>query len=102
MRDSCVQCGLWFEREPGYWVGAVIVNTTVIFATFIFTFGGMVFMTWPDVAWPAVLVVTAAVNVAVPILFYPISKTIWAALELSWHPLEPDEIAAASDRITAA
>jgi hypothetical protein len=34
MRDHCPSCGLAFEREPGYWVGAVIINTIVIFATF--------------------------------------------------------------------
>ena len=87
------------EREPGYWVGAVTINTVVIFATFLVTFGGMVVLTWPDVPWVTVLVVTLAVNLIVPTVFYPISKTLWLAFELSWHPLEPDEIDAAAARI---
>lgn len=99
MKEHCSRCGLRFEREPGYWVGAVIINTTVIFATFLVVFGGMVLLTWPDVPWPAVLGATALANVIIPVVFYPLSKTVWLALEMSWHPLEPDEIEAADSRI---
>jgi uncharacterized protein (DUF983 family) len=100
MRETCAACGLQFEREPGYWVGAVIINTTVIFATFLVVFGGLVLATYPDVPWGLVLVVTALANVIIPIAFYPISKSLWAGMELSWHQLEPDEIEAAARRLT--
>ncbi len=43
---------------------------------------------------------TIAANILVPVWFYPVSKTLWMALELSWHPLEEDERAAASARAT--
>jgi hypothetical protein len=99
MNENCERCGLHFEREPGYWVGAMIINTTVIFATFLVTFGGLVLATWPDVPWTTVLVITLAVNLIVPTVFYPLSKTIWLALEMSWHPLEPEEIQAAEARV---
>lgn len=99
MKEHCDSCGLIFEREPGYWVGAVIINTTVIFGTFIVIFGGMVLLNYPDVPWGLVLGVTIAANVAIPVLFYPISKSLWTGLELSWHPLEPHEIAAAEARV---
>lgn len=77
----------------------MIINTTVIFATFLVVFGGMVLLTWPDVPWALVFTVTVVANVAIPIAFYPLSKTLWLALELSWHPLEPDEIEAAASRV---
>ncbi len=102
MKDYCGGCGLRFEREPGYWVGAVIINTIVIFATFLLVFGGMVLLTWPDVPWVAVFVVTVVANLIIPIVFYPLSKTVWSALELSWHSLEPDEIEAADQRLATA
>ena len=100
MREACSGCGLQFEREPGYWVGAVIINTTVIFATFLVVFGGLVLVTYPDVPWGMVLVVTALANVIIPIVFYPISKSLWAGMELSWHQLETHEIEAAARRIS--
>jgi hypothetical protein len=99
MREHCSQCGLRFEREPGYWVGAVIINTAVIFVTFLLVFGGMALVTFPNVSWGLVLGVTAVANVVIPIVFYPISKSVWLGMELSWHPLEDEEIEAASLRI---
>jgi hypothetical protein len=99
MMKSCAGCGLEFEREPGYWVGAVVINTTVIFATFLVVFGSMVLLTYPDVPWGMVLIVTALANVIIPIVFYPISKSLWSGMELSWHQLEPEEIAAAARRV---
>lgn len=98
IKHHCDLCGLEFEREEGYWVGAVIVNTTVVFATFIAMFVSLVVMTWPDVPWGVVMGVTVVANAAIPVAFYPISKTVWLALELSWHPLEPEEIDAAARR----
>lgn len=98
MTEHCRRCGIEFEREEGYWVGAMIINTTLTFATFLVVFGGSIILTWPDVPWTAVLVVTIAANILIPVWFYPISKTLWMAFELSWHPLEEDEVAAASAR----
>jgi hypothetical protein len=90
-------CGLVFEREEGYWVGAVVVNTAVTFAAFVLTFVTAVLVTWPEVPWGWVTGVTVAVNLVIPILFYPISKSLWLGLELSWHPPEPGELTPASD-----
>lgn len=98
MHEFCPNCGLRFEREPGYWVGAVIINTAVIFATFLVVFGGMVLLTFPGVPWGLVLGVTLVANIAIPVVFYPISKSLWLAMELSWHPLEAEEIESAATR----
>lgn len=98
MKETCQQCGLHFEREDGYWSGALIINTTVTFASFLLVFVGGTLITWPEVPWGALMATTIVINAAIPVLFYPQSKTTWSALEMSWHPLEPDEIAAAAAR----
>jgi hypothetical protein len=95
----CDSCGLRFEREQGYWVGALIINTAVTFATFLVLFVGGMALTWPDVPWGVIAAVTLVSMILVPLLFYPLSKTIWMALELSWHPLEDQEVADAAARI---
>lgn len=100
MKESCSGCGLKFEREPGYWVGATAINTAVIFGTFLIAFAVGIITTWPDVPWVWLLIGLAAVNVSVPVLFYPISKTLWSALELGWNAMDDDEIAAAEERLT--
>jgi uncharacterized protein (DUF983 family) len=99
LRVHCDSCGLRFEREQGYWVGALIINTAVTFATFLVLFVGGMALTWPDVPWGVIAAVTLVSMILVPLLFYPLSKTIWMALELSWHPLEDQEVADAAARI---
>jgi uncharacterized protein (DUF983 family) len=99
LKAHCGACGLKFEREPGYWAGALIVNTAVIFATFVVTFGAGILITWPDVPWTGFLIVLVVINGLVPVFFYPQSKTVWSAMELGWNPLEPEEIEAAARRV---
>jgi uncharacterized protein (DUF983 family) len=98
LEESCDRCGLGFEREPGYWVGALIINTTITFASFLVLFVGGIVAFWPDVPWGALMVVTIGVNAVLPVIMYPLSKTMWMALELSWHPLEAGEIEEAAQR----
>ena len=98
LKKYCGSCGLEFEREPGYWAGALIVNTAFIFATFVVTFGAGILITWPDVPWTALLITLLLINGLVPVLFYPQSKTVWSAMELGWNPLQAEEIEAAANR----
>jgi hypothetical protein len=98
MKEDCSQCCIHFEREEGYWVGALIINTTVTFATFLVIFVSGILITWPDVPWTVVGVVTIVANGLIPVAFYPVSKSLWLALEMGWHPLEPEEVEAAGVR----
>ena len=85
LRENCSGCGLHFEREEGYWVGALIINTAVAFGTFLVLFVGGIVLTWPDVPWTVLGVVTLVAMAIVPLLFYPLSKTIWMAIEMTWN-----------------
>jgi hypothetical protein len=98
MKDNCDQCGLRFEREEGYWVGALIINTTVTFGSFLVMFVGGILITWPEVPWTALGLITIAANGVIPVAFYPVSKSLWLALEMGWHPLEQREIEEATRR----
>ena len=41
-------------------------------------------------AWVAVGVIVATA-VVVPLAFYPVSKTLWSAIDLAMRPLEPED-----------
>ena len=99
MTADCPRCGHHFEREEGYWLGAIIVNTVVTFGLFIAIGVGIVLATWPDVPWNTLLIVTLVFNGLFPLFFYPFSKTIWVALDLVFRPLEAAEVAAARQRL---
>jgi uncharacterized protein (DUF983 family) len=81
MVDDCPRCGLHFEREAGYWVGALAVNIAFVFAVFTVAFALILVFTVPDVPVGPTLAVLVPVMVVGPVLFYPWSKTIWMAVD---------------------
>jgi hypothetical protein len=91
MAERCPHCGFRYERESGYWVGAIIINTAATEALFGVLFVAVLVATLPDVAWLPVIIVGVLTNVIVPILFYPLSKTVWVAIDVALHPLRPEE-----------
>jgi uncharacterized protein (DUF983 family) len=84
----CPECGLRFEREEGFWVGAMIVNIAVTELAFAVVLVGGIVLWWPDVRWGILTAIAVAVNAVVPIVFYPWSKTIWLALDGLLHRME--------------
>lgn len=98
LREFCSTCGLKFEREPGYWTGALIINMAIALFVFLALLVGGMLVFWPDVPWNALWVSTMASMVIVPIVFYPWSKSIWMAIELSYHKLDEREQREASLR----
>ena len=92
MSDRCPKCGLHFEREEGYWTGAVAINTVVTELVFVTMMVVVVIWTWPDIPMVPLLVAAVALNAVFPLFFYPISKTVWVAIDLSLHPLEEREL----------
>jgi hypothetical protein len=88
MIATCPNCGLRFEREQGYWVGAITIDTAVTFGVFGLLVIGIVSATWPEVPWTALLVTALVVNGVFPILFYPYARLLWVALDLRVRPIE--------------
>jgi uncharacterized protein (DUF983 family) len=95
LAQRCPRCRLEFEHEEGYWVGAMIVNIAVAELAFGVTFAAGLLITWPDVPWGLLTIVCVAVNAAVPLLFYPWSKTIWMAID---GVMNPDRLGWDGDR----
>jgi hypothetical protein len=86
--EVCPRCRHRFERHEGYWIGAVALNTVATIGLFgAILVAGAVLM-WPEVNWGALGVAGIAVAALFPIVFYPWSKLLWVAFELSMHPLD--------------
>ncbi len=83
MAPACPTCRLDFEREEGYWTGAMMVNLAVTEGVFLVVFVGLVLATAPDVPWRTVLIVVVALNLALPLVFFPFSRTLWLAGDLA-------------------
>lgn len=94
--ERCPSCAHCFEREEGYWLGAMVWNLAVTEAAFGVLFVGGMVLTSPEVPWTGLLVAALVVNAVVPVVFYPWSKTLWMATELCLHRPEPSEEADAA------
>jgi uncharacterized protein (DUF983 family) len=87
MSESCPRCGLVFSQEEGYWTGALVVNTMVSLVLFAVLIGIVVIATWPDIPVFTTIAVGVVAAIAFPYVFYPISKTVWVAIDLAYfHP----------------
>jgi uncharacterized protein (DUF983 family) len=95
LRPRCPRCNFSFEREEGYWVGALIANIAVAELLFAAVFLGGVVFTWPDVPWLPLGILGVVAMVVLPVAFYPLSKTLWLWVDLAFlHPLDADDLSA--------
>src|SRR5215207_7455555 len=94
MKERCPTCGYRFEREPGFFVGAYLINFAIV-EGFLFLML-MFFVAWkdqhPDAAMAPAIVIGLVIGLLGPVVFYPFSRTIWSALDLLMTPLEVREI----------
>ncbi|MDQ4149882.1 MAG: DUF983 domain-containing protein [Actinomycetota bacterium] len=85
LKERCPTCGYDFEREAGWWIGAMIMNMGGALVVFAAYFVLSIRLTWPDVPWTALTLGGLVLMAAFPVLFYPISKTLWLALDIILH-----------------
>ena len=79
--DDCPRCGLHFEREEGYWAGALAINIGFTAAVFAVALVIALALTIPSVPVAPILGVLIPLMIVLPIVFYPFSKTIWVAVD---------------------
>jgi hypothetical protein len=96
MRPRCPRCGMCFEREEGFFLGAYVVNFGVMILALALFIAIGVAVTLPDPPPGKLALGGMAVGVFVPIFFYPMSRTVWSAIDLMMKPLEPREIESAN------
>ena len=89
VRPYCPECRFRFDRgEPGYFVGAGCLNLVVAELVFAFGLLAVLVLTWPAPPWNAMLFVGIPLMVVTPILFFPLSRTLWIAFDLTFRPVE--------------
>ena len=92
LAERCPRCGLLFEREEGAFLGSMSLNYAVtgvgIIALLVIWGVGIGF----DDGYIIPMVVSLGIIAVIPLLFYPFSKTIWAAIDLLLHRMDADDI----------
>jgi uncharacterized protein (DUF983 family) len=92
MYEKCSVCGWRFEREEGYWTGAVAVNLVVteLLIAFIVVPLAIVFAS-ANVSLALLLIVGLPLPILLPFLFYRHAKSLWMSIDFIVHPAEPEE-----------
>jgi uncharacterized protein (DUF983 family) len=96
MRKRCPRCELPLERrekeDKDYFLGAMMFN--LVASELIYAGGMLIWLlaTWPDVPWDVLQYGGVLFMVAAPFLFYPLSKTLWLAMDLTFRPFRHEEL----------
>lgn len=89
LKDACPSCGAVFAREDGYFLGAYALNLVVAEILGLGTILVFLFRTDLSLLWQETIAVSAAI--ALPILFYPWSRSLWMAIDLQADPATDDK-----------
>jgi hypothetical protein len=81
MVADCPRCGLHFEREAGYWTGAMAINVVLVGGVFTVLFVLAIALTVPDVPVVPLLAFFVPFMALGPLVAYPFSKTLWVAID---------------------
>ena len=93
MVPDCPNCGLHFEREQGYWAGALAINIVATGGLFTLMFVALLIATIPKVPVAPLLSVLVPIALFGPIVYYPYSKTVWVAVDRAFlQRLDPNEV----------
>jgi hypothetical protein len=84
MVPDCPRCGLHFEREAGYWTGAMAINVVLVGGVFTVLFVIAIALTIPDVPVAPLLAFFVPFMLLGPLVAYPVSKTLWVAIDRAY------------------
>lgn len=94
LRPACPTCGLKLERGEGedYFLGAMMFN--IVLAELVFGAGLVIWIlaSWPNPPWDLLEYIGIPFMIVAPILFYPVSKTVWLAFDVLFRPVRPEEL----------
>jgi uncharacterized protein (DUF983 family) len=88
MRQQCPRCGITFEREEGFFLGAYVINFGLVLTLLGAWILIGVIATQPDPPLTALVIGGMVMCAAVALAFYPSSKTVWAAIDLIMTPVD--------------
>jgi len=94
LREHCPKCGLALERHESedYFLGGMMLNIIVVELVFV---GGLILwgvLAWPNPPWDLFEDAGVPFMILAPLLFYPLSKTLWLAFDLCFRPVRPEEL----------
>jgi len=102
MRDACPTCGLSLERGESseFWIGAYVFNLVLGEMIAIGVPVVWIIASAPHQPWTHIEATALVLAVGLPFVFFPFSRTLWLALDLSFRPFEPGDVGGGAGHAT--
>lgn len=82
-QERCAACGHAYRRgDDAFELGAITANIILTFGSILIAILVLVATTAPDVPAVGIVVIAGAIALIGPALFYPLSFTVWQAVDL--------------------
>ena len=99
--DRCVGCGVKRTRDTdGHELGSMTVASVVNIVLIMVAMGIAIALTAPDVPVLTLYIVLASAALVFPVLTWPVTHTLWMAIDLVARPMGVEEIAEAQAWLT--
>jgi uncharacterized protein (DUF983 family) len=86
MHPRCPHCALTFEREQGYFVGAIYINYA---ATTLLAIAGFLTLDYcVRLSLPLQLLLWGSFAILFPLFFFRYSRSLWLSLDYLFNPAE--------------
>ena len=85
--EACHTCGLrWRRDDVGFELGAAAIAAIIVMGPLVLLLAAVLAITWPDVAVVPLLTVFVPSAIVLPVVLYPVSYTMWQAVDLRMRP----------------
>ncbi|MFZ4584628.1 MAG: hypothetical protein ACOYNI_05305 [Acidimicrobiia bacterium] len=81
---ECPRCHLHFEREHGYWTGALAIHFILLGGLILISMAILIAVTVPGVPVVPLIAILLVECVVFGTLFYPLSRTMWVAVDRAY------------------
>jgi uncharacterized protein (DUF983 family) len=94
LHERCPRCGYLFVREAGAFTGVMLLNFVVTLTLMFIVLSS--YVAWRGITgqtpsmWPFALV-SIALSIVTPVVYYPYAWSTWVAIDLATRPLDVDE-----------
>lgn len=92
MYEKCQVCGWRFERESGYWTGAIALNlvvTELLIAIVVVPLATWLALNQQPIT--LLIVIGLPMPIILPFLFFRHAKSFWMSIDFNIHPVDPEE-----------
>ena len=87
LKDQCPTCGITYAYEDGYFLGSYPVN--LVATAIIATVTVISLIVWSGLSVLEMQIIGVTLAVGLPLFGYPFSLMIWAAIDIAFHPPDP-------------